>query len=163
MKSIILFRHGRPKSSYIGEDHDRPLSPRGISDAKKMGIYLSNKNNLPDLVISSPALRAKTTAEFAMAEGKWSCSIELAAGIYGGLPSFLLNLAKKQDNFLSSICLVGHEPNFSNFISWSTGDDYKRFPKASMAKIDFDVEMWENIAMGFGSLDWLIQVEKVSD
>ena len=163
MKSIILFRHCKPESGGFGQDHDRPLALAGISDAKKMGIYLSRKNELPDLVISSTAVRAKMTTEIAMAEGKWSCILELNATIYGGDPLFILNLINNQNNSISSICIVGHEPNFSNFIARSTSVVYMHFPKGSMAKIDFDVEQWEEIDMGLGSLVWLVQPEEIGE
>ena len=67
MKSVILFRHGKSdwNASY-GSDHDRPLNSRGIKAAKKMGLFLSTKNQIPDIVISSTATRAKTTAQLAM-------------------------------------------------------------------------------------------------
>mgnify|MGYP002815001443 CR=1 FL=1 len=157
MKSIILFRHGIPESYSFGRDHDRPLAPLGITDSKKMGKFLSAKKELPDRVITSTALRAITTAEIAMAEGKWPCSLIIEEGIYGGPLLFLLNLVREQDDKIFSICLVGHEPNFSNFIARSTDSIYQRFPKASMAKINFDVIRWKNISMGFGKLNWLVR------
>jgi phosphohistidine phosphatase len=140
-----------------GRDHVRPLSSRGISDAKKIGLYLNRKNELPDLLISSTALRAKTTAEMAMIAGKWPCTLELDEGIYSGDLKYLLKLINKQNNSYSSICLVGHEPNISNFIARLTGDVHTHFSKGSMAKIDFDVNNWVDIYMGFGRLIWRIE------
>jgi len=161
MKSIILFRHARAERCDLGRDHDRPLASKGIADAKKMGLYLSGEKLLPEIVISSTALRAKMTGETAMEEGKWSCPLILESGIYGGVPLFLLNLVNKQDDAISSICLVGHEPNFSNFIAQSTNSTYQRFPKGSMARIEFDVESWEDIKMSFGSLNWLVEPGRI--
>ena len=161
MKSIILFRHAKTESCFLGRDHDRPLTEAGILDAGKMGHYLAEKNELPDLLLSSTAVRAKTTVDIAMNKGKWPCPLELDAGIYGGDQHFLLDLINNQDNTLSSICLVGHEPNFSNFIACSTGNAYKPLVKGSMAKIDFDVKCWENIAMGFGNQIWWVEPGEV--
>ena len=126
-----------------------------------MGIYLSNKNEIPDLVISSTAHRAKITAEMAMTHGKWSCPLKFDTGIYSDDLNFLLQLINNQDNSPSSICLVGHEPNFSNFIALSTSDTYQSFPKGSMARIDFDVESWEEIVMGYGRLNWRVEPEDI--
>jgi len=155
MKSIILFRHANTESEAFSKDHDRPLVSSGISDAKKMGIYLAEKGDVPDLVISSTALRAKTTAEVAMAEGKWRSPLEFNTGIYGGDPLFLLDILKNQDNSYCSICLVGHEPIFSTFIARSTGDSCKHLPKGSAAKIYFNVDIWKNIVLGLGRLGWM--------
>ena len=92
MKSIILFRHARSEIGDFNRDHYRLLVSKGIEDAKKMGLYLSGKKQLPEIVISSTALRSKITADTAMEEGKWPCPLILEAGIYGGSPIFLLNL-----------------------------------------------------------------------
>ena len=67
MKSVILFRHGKSdwNASY-GSDHERPLSKRGVHAAMRMGRFLAEKNQIPDLVISSTALRAQSTAKLAI-------------------------------------------------------------------------------------------------
>ena len=162
MKSIILFRHGESDFNLdFNQDHERPLTLSGIKDVGKMGKYLAQKNELPNLVISSTAVRAKTTAEIAMDIGKWPCNIVLESKIYGGKPKFLLNLIQNQDNKLLSICLVGHEPNFSRFIAESTDSDYLQFPTATMAKINFDVNSWKKITMGFGNLIWIVSPKEL--
>ena len=60
--------------------------------AKKMGIYLASIKSIPDLIISSTALRAKTTAKLADKEGKWNSGFKLESGIYGGNPLFIIKL-----------------------------------------------------------------------
>ena len=156
MKTVILFRHARTKSDYFGKDHDHPLDITGILDAKRIGKYLSENNQLPDLVISSSALRAITTAENAMIKGKWPCPLKLDSSIYRGEPFFLLNLINRQDDELSSICLVGHEPNISAFISLATARKKIKFSKGSMARIDFYVQRWNDVTMGMGNFCWQI-------
>ena len=158
VKKIILFRHGESDwETDNGNDHERPLVNSGIAAAEKMGRYLTQANEIPDYVISSTALRARTTAESAMDVGGWSCPMVLESGIYGGNPQFLLNLIKNQDDTLSSICLVGHEPNFSSFISQSTDSNKIHFPTASMAKIEYKIDFWREVSMGFGILDWVVK------
>ena len=71
MKSILLFRHGKSEwNTYYDSDHNRPLAPRGIKAAKKMGLFLANKKQIPDIVISSTAMRARTTFELDIKEGR---------------------------------------------------------------------------------------------
>ena len=70
-KSVILFRHGKSDwNATFESDHDRPVSKRGSKAAKKMGKYLSNIDQVPSLIISSTALRARNTAEIAIKAGK---------------------------------------------------------------------------------------------
>ena len=67
MKTILLFRHGKSEiSTYFCKDHDRSLVSEGVKEAGKMGIYLARRNELPDLVISSTALRAITTIDISI-------------------------------------------------------------------------------------------------
>ncbi len=155
MKSVILFRHGKSDwDAPYGSDHERPLAKRGVEAAKKMGIFLHAKNQIPELVISSTAVRAKTTVELAMDSAKWTSNFLLERGIYGGSPDFLLELIHSQDDIYNSICLVGHEPNFSMFISRATNDNYVNFTTANMAKINFDAQEWSRIFFGDGTLEW---------
>ena len=155
MKSVILFRHGKSDWDVpYGNDHERPLAKRGVEAAKKMGKFLYEKNQTPELVISSTAVRAKTTVELAMDSANWTSKLVLERGIYGGSPDFLLELIHNQNDIYSSICLVGHEPNFSMFISRATNDNYVHFTTANMAKINFDTQEWSRIFFGDGTLEW---------
>ena len=164
MKSVILFRHGKSdwNASY-GSDHDRPLNSRGIKAAKKMGLFLSTKNQIPDIVISSTATRAKTTAQLAMESANWTSKFTLESGIYGGSPNYLLELIHIQKDKYDSLCLVGHEPNFSSFISIATGQDYINFTTANMAKINFEVDYWIKVQFSAGNLEWHQQPKKLQD
>jgi len=158
MKNIIIFRHGSANNAKeYQKDYDRTLTPRGIKDAEKMGRYLSEKNSEPDLILSSSAVRARQTAETAHTAANWRSDFFLEPEIYGGNPYFLLDLIKQQREGYSSICLVGHEPNFSRFIGKSINiTTYIDFPTAAVAKINFNIEDWSRIDFGIGTLDWLI-------
>jgi len=156
MKSIILFRHGKSEwNTFYDSDHNRPLAPRGIKAAKKMGVFLANKKQVPDLVISSTAIRARTTVELAIEKGNWESAMILESAIYGGPPTVLLSIAQAQLDTIKSICFVGHEPNFSMFISQACGLGHIEFTTANMAKIDFNVNNWKDIEFEKGVLDWL--------
>ena len=162
MKSVILFRHGKSdwNASY-GSDHERPLSKRGVHAAMRMGRFLAEKNQIPDLVISSTALRAQSTAKLAINSANWDSKIVLEGGIYGGSPDYLLNLIHAQSDSSNVLCLVGHEPNFSNFISIATHEDYINFTTANMAKINFTAKRWTEVQFGTGSLEWHQQPKKI--
>ena len=162
MKSIILFRHGQAQNGWLYEDYDRPLTHSGVLEADKMGHHLSGKNESPDLVITSSAIRAMTTAEIAIVSGNWDCPLHTKSEIYGGPPLFLLSLIKKQNNKYSTICLVGHEPNFSSFITLLTDIPKVIFPTASMVRIDFNVVRWNDVIVGFGNLAWILSPGELS-
>ena len=160
--SIIIFRHGKSDwNAVYGKDHDRPLSKRGINASKKMGIFLKKKAQIPDIVISSSALRAKTTAELAIKAGDWNSNFYVDKKMYGRSSDFLIELAKLIDDKHQNICFVGHEPTCSSFISRSTFHS-ARFKTASMAKINLCLKSWSEIEFGIGILDWLISPKEIS-
>ena len=82
-KSVILFRHGKSDwDAKYDSDHDRPLAKRGIRDAKRMGKFLSKRAEVPELILSSTALRTRETTKLAMEAGNWDVDIELEKKIY---------------------------------------------------------------------------------
>ena len=156
MKSIILFRHGKSDwDAPYKKDHDRPLSQRGVQAAKRMGKYLSKIQQVPELILSSTALRAKTTAEIAKNFGKWDSILILERDIYESSLNDLLSILSMQDPIFSLICLVGHEPTFSYFISEMTKKSCGKFPTAAMARIDFQLEDWKELRSEKSTLSWL--------
>jgi len=163
MRSLIIFRHASTNiATQYERDYDRELTPRGVKDAEKMGCYLSNQKCKPDLVLCSSAIRAKQTAEIAHSKGNWKSVFFLEPNIYGGDPYFLINLMKEQDKRYNSICLVGHEPNFSAFISKAINTtSYIEFTTAAMAKIDFNIKEWSEIDFGIGKLNWLTSPKQI--
>ena len=162
MKSVILFRHGKSDwDAVYNTDHNRPLAKRGIKAAKRMGKYLAELDQMPDLVISSTAVRAKTTVQLAMESGEWSSKFKLDRSIYGGSSGTLLDLLYNINDSMGVACLVGHEPTFSSFISNCTNSGWIRFPTASMARLDFEVSAWKEIRFGQGTLAWLTRPKEL--
>ena len=162
MLSIIIFRHGKSDWDAIyDKDHNRPLSKRGIKAAKKMGNYLKQINQIPDVVISSSAIRAKNTAELAMNSGDWKSIFYIEPRIYGGSSEELLNIVQKINKKIKTVCLVGHEPICSSFISLCTFHS-QRFTTASMAKIDFEFKEWSEINFGKGILNWIKSPKEIN-
>ena len=156
-KTIFLFRHG--KSDWDAEyptDHERPVAPRGRNAARMMGRFLRDSGQIPDLVIASSALRARSTAELAAQAGEWPGAVQIEPGLYGAHASMALELFQAQAQGLESVMLVGHEPACSACVGLLSGRSNVPFPTAAMARIDFDVASWERIQAGSGRLIWLV-------
>ena len=155
MKSILLFRHGKSdwNAKYEG-DHNRPLSKRGIKAAKLMGEYLFNIKQVPEKIISSTAIRAKTTAELALKYGNWNSCLHLNPNIYYCTTHRLKSIIAKQDSNIDFLCLVGHEPTLSSFLYKITGESLNHFPTASMVRIELPLNHWKQIEFGKGLISW---------
>ena len=84
MKTLLIMRHA--KSSWKEQDlpdHDRPLNKRGEKDAPRMGKLLKDEDLIPDLIMSSSAVRAKKTAELVVKTCKYKGKIVLNHSLYG--------------------------------------------------------------------------------
>ena len=155
MRSIIIFRHGKSDWGAIYDrDHDSPLCKRGVKASKKMGQYLNTIHQVPEIVVSSSAIRTKNTAKLAIEHGNWSSKFFIETKIYGGTSETLLSIIHSTEDKYGSICLGGHEPTCSSFISLCTYHS-QRFTTASMANINFKTNSWGVIKFGGGILEWI--------
>ncbi len=156
MKSVIFFRHGKSDwDAEYGPDHDRPLAKRGIKAARKMGKYLAETDQLPDLVITSTAERARRTATLAHEAGDWDASVRETRQLYDTSTSTVVDVLNELPDDVSTVVLVGHEPVWSMSIGMLTGGSVVHFPTAAMARLDFEVDQWTEVGYGRGKLAWL--------
>ena len=83
MKTLMLLSHGKSDwGAETGSDHERTLAPRGVKAAQMMGRMMSASDLTPDLVVSSSAVRALSTARLAAEAGEWSCPLEVTRDLY---------------------------------------------------------------------------------
>ena len=156
-KTVFIVRHGKSDwNAAYATDHERPIAPRGRNAARMMGRFIRDSGQIPDLVIASSALRARSTAELAAQAGEWPAALQIEPRLYGARASTVLELVQAQAQNLESVMLVGHEPTCSACIGLLSGRSNVRFPTAAMARIDFDVDCWERIRAQRGCLIWLL-------
>jgi phosphohistidine phosphatase len=158
MPGLILFRHGKSDwdADYPGGDAARPLARRGQKAAKRMGKFLARAGQAPDAAITSPAVRAEDTLRLAMEGGDWTCPVRVAATLYhGGLPGLLAEV-RKEPATTDVLLAVGHEPTWSEAVSALIGGGQVGLPTAAMARIDFDVDGWDEVAPRRGVLGWIV-------
>jgi phosphohistidine phosphatase len=158
MAGLILFRHGKSDwdADYPGGDAARPLAHRGRKAAKRMGKFLARAGHAPDAAITSPAVRAEDTLRLAIEGGGWSCPVRTAATLYDGGLSGLLTEVRKEPASTHVLLAVGHEPTWSEAVSAFIGGGEVGLPTAAMARIDFDVDGWDEVGPGTGVLAWIV-------
>ena len=155
MKTIFLIRHAEAHSGKKNlTDYDRPLVPKGEKCAKRMAKRLREELIAPDLVISSPATRALSTAHIFADVLRFPIKhITLKAAIYDSTNSDLfLGIIQGIENKHHSILLIGHEPTLSEFASCLIKDFHASIPKAGVVGVTFDKTSWQDIAPGEGTI-----------
>jgi len=110
----------------------------------------------PDLILSSPAERAKNTAELVKTGGQLSAAIKFEDRIYEASPQTLLQLASSIEPGINTIMFVGHNPGIEGFIRLLTSV-HEPMPTAALAVIDLKIESWREIAVGSGTLVQVIR------
>ena len=163
MKRIYLMRHGKSDwNADYGADHDRPLKPRGVRAARLMGRFLRDTEPLPELIVSSSAVRALTTAQVAAEAGGWGCDVRVEPAMYGASSSTVLDVIRGLDADIDSVLLAGHEPTFSDVTGSLVGSAHIRFPTAALACIDVPVARWDAVELGRGILMWFVTPKLLS-
>lgn len=156
MRSLIVFRHGKSDwHADDGDDRTRPLAPRGRRSAATMGRFLSGIGEVPDLALSSPAVRAADTLRIAVEAGGWACELRTSDALYAGVGEVLADLRLLAPEVVIAM-VVGHEPTSSALTATLIGGGRVRLPTAAMTRIDLDVESWADLQPGVGELVWLV-------
>jgi phosphohistidine phosphatase len=161
VKTLFLLRHA--KSSWKNEslpDFERPLNRRGKHAAERIGRYLKHEEIVPEIVLSSPALRARETIERVAKAAKWTPEILFDQRIYeaGGLR--LLDVVSQIENERKTALLVGHNPGIEELLMLLTGES-KQVPTGALLKIELKTSKWSTAADKRAKLAWLIKPRKL--
>jgi phosphohistidine phosphatase len=144
-------RHAKSDWGGHTADHDRPLNGRGRASAEVMGRVLSRMGQVPQLIYSSTAVRARTTAELAAGAGAWDADIELVPDLYGASPSSVLDVVGGTPRPIRCLMVVGHQPTWGDLVEALTGARVP-FKTASVIGIDLAILEWGNVHSGRAEL-----------
>jgi len=156
MKTLMLLRHAKSDwSDQSLRDLDRPLGDRGKRDAPRIGKAIKKRGWIPDLIISSPAVRARQTIEAVTTSAGLVPTIQFDEGIYGASAGELMKLIRRLPDASDCALLVGHNPTFEQVLARLTGTG-EHMPTAAIACIEFQVEHWEDVDDGQGKLSGFV-------
>ena len=157
MKTLLVMRHAKSDwGSASSGDHDRPLAPRGLKAARRMGRFISESGVAPDLVVTSTAVRAKTTAELASRAGEWESPITDDPNLYASDVERVLDVIAGIDPDVNRLLIAGHEPTWSSLVGWLIGGGRVSMPTAAVACLDLAHGGWTDLAHGACELRWLV-------
>ena len=157
MPTLMLMRHGKSDWDAVAEnDHARPLAPRGVAAAERMGEVIRELGLVPDLVVSSTAKRARVTAELARITGGWDSRLVLEERLYGASVAETLSVASEHGSDCERVMLVGHQPTWSMTVKHLTGARVS-MRTATIADIDLSITDWADAPEAAGTLTTLLQ------
>ncbi len=168
MKRLLLMRHA--KSSWDAEglaDFDRPLNARGLRDAPLVGEHLRARNFRPDLIISSPAERARRTAALVVEAARFQAARFQTARlrhderIYEADAARLVEVVSQIEEDAEAVLLVGHNPGMEQLLQLLTGET-RRMTTAAVALVNLDIEKWSKAREHTGRLEWHVRPKELS-
>lgn len=145
MKTVLILRHA--KSSWSNPslaDIDRPLNKRGKRNAPRMGVLLNEEDLVPDLILSSPANRARKTAQAVSENSSYDGEIETVPDFYPGDPyTFIDTLMLLPDEY-NRVMVVAHNPGLEEFLYVLAGES-ARMPTAALAQVMLPINTWQEL------------------
>jgi phosphohistidine phosphatase len=149
VKKLILVRHSDAEhSSFDTPDFDRRLTPQGQKRAKLQANLLLNKNLIPNLIITSNAIRAKETASLFLPILYPDCQIQHVSLLYDNFTTTdFFNLISRIDAKKTTVMVVGHNPTISVMASRLDFKSQLLFKPCSMAIFNIAKE-WESLEVG---------------
>ncbi|KAA3614803.1 MAG: histidine phosphatase family protein [Calditrichaeota bacterium] len=152
MKKIYILRHA--KSSWKNEtlsDFERPLNERGKRDAPLMGLKLSEVGIKPDLILSSAANRAYTTATIIADKMNYPLDgIEKRQDLYLASANKILKMINFLENKHNSVMVVGHNPGLTDLANELGGLQVANMPTCALVALEFSVDEWQAVSWGLG-------------
>jgi phosphohistidine phosphatase len=147
VKTVLFARHAdstwdKPEWT----DRSRPLNARGLQEAPKMAALLGANAQKPDIILSSPANRAQSTAQFyAAGFGLPETAIIVHDAIYEAYPKTIWDIVQNLDNQYNTVMIVGHNPAMTYLLhDVGTAEYYANLSPAGVFQVAFSIDNWQN-------------------
>lgn len=146
MKKILLVRHAKSSWDNIAQkDFDRPLNDRGHRDAPRMAKRLLKMDIAIDALVSSPAVRALTTAEyFAEAYDIKKKKIVAEPSLYLAEPKVFAEIISTLDDDHKTVAIFSHNPGITEFAASLTTARIDDMPTCAVFAVKADTKHWKD-------------------
>lgn len=161
MRTLLLLRHAKSQNAEAGlPDFDRALNDRGRKEARAVGTFIRKQELQLDLVLSSPARRARATTELVLESAQLSFEVRYDHRIYEAGPPRLLEVISEIEEGRSTVLLVGHNPGIEELLGLLT-DTVAHMATGTLAKINLKAGRWSEVPEEKGTLDWIVEPKEL--
>jgi phosphohistidine phosphatase len=149
LKTLLILRHARSSlKSSNSSDHDRPLDELARQDALRVGKLLRNKELVPDFIVSSTALRAKSTADLVAKGCRYAGEVVLEQLLYHAKPIDYMKVLERLSDIHERVLLVGHNPTVEDAIEMLIGSPDTTMSPCTLAHLDLPIQKWSDLRQG---------------
>lgn len=154
---MYLIHHAKSDWEEPGaSDFERGLAERGDRDINTIGSYLLLRGIVPDIILSSCALRAQKTADRLAQKLDFKASIAYLKELYLTPAETMMELVQLQDDVDNNIFIVGHNPQLTAFANMLTKEHISRIPTMGIVALSFDIDSWHQLEEADGNVDFFI-------
>ena len=146
MKTLLIIRHAKAESSFTLNDFERPLNERGKKDAPVMAQRLLDKKIIIDAFVSSPARRAKKTAELFYETYKAQDDIIFISALYHAPAEIFFDVIKEVDDKFDTIAVFAHNPGITYFVNQLTAVRIDNMPTCAVFAVTINCSSWKDFA-----------------
>jgi phosphohistidine phosphatase len=151
IKTLLILPHAKSSWKFPDlADHDRPLNKRGKRDAPKIGNLLKKKELVPDIIISSTAVRAEKTAKMVAKASKYKGDVALSDSLYAAGPDAYIDVLRNLQNKYNTVLVIGHNPGLEELVKILSGEEHHVMPTCALAHIRLDIQSWSDIVQMTG-------------
>lgn len=157
MLSLYITRHAKSSWSDAGmPDFERPLNERGMKNAAYMAKCFREREEPLDLILSSTAVRALTTALiFAKELDMGASSVDRQSNLYHSTVPNLLSALHNLPETKRRVMIFGHNPGLTELVEHLCDEDIGSLPTCGTVRIDLHVDEWELVSQGVGTMIWM--------
>ena len=162
-KQLVLVRHAKSSWKQIHlQDDKRPIKKSGLRDIEITATAFQKEKIKPDVIISSPAVRAYDTAKIVAGKIKYKVTaIKKDPRIYESNRLQLMRVIREQADKINCIVLVGHDPSMVNLLIHLTDEKMEKLPTSGIACIEFNMKSWTEISKKKGKLVYFVYPKKL--
>ncbi|MGD9298131.1 histidine phosphatase family protein [Thiohalocapsa sp.] len=167
-RELLILRHAKSDwESGAATDFERPLAKRGRKDAPRVGEWLYREGLIPDVILSSPAQRARETAlkvckclDLSKKDIVWD------GDIYEADLHVLLDVLARVPAAARMVLIVGHNPGFEELLRHLAGGDLeepndgKLLPTAALARLEMPDD-WTELEYGCAALVGILRPKQL--
>ncbi len=153
-RQLTLLRHAKSSWDDAGvKDRDRPLNERGERDAPRMGRRLRARGARPTLILTSPAVRARRTAQIIAREiGYPQEFLQREEDLYLASPDEIIAVIARQDSSFRDLIVCGHNPGLTELANRLTGAGIDNVPTTGVVVIGLNLKSWADLDGAQGEL-----------
>jgi phosphohistidine phosphatase len=170
MLTLSLLRHAKSSWADPGlKDFDRPLNERGEDAAPRMGAFMARHGIAPELIVCSPAARARQTLALVLPRLQGNPAVVYEHGLYLASAGALLRRVRKVAAKVCHVMLVGHDPGLHILARQLAGAGTRadlgalaeKFPTGGLAVLVFAARNWSDVKRGTGRLELFVAPKRL--